>query len=105
MATGPYGPLIRRDVSRRTLSNIFGQLDLFLWVRGPYGPLSGSVVKGLSTIQNDQEQLFLGWGDFSNALDRSDSMNRPKSANLAGIHNTFMNNLCNSSVLVDAGRQ
>jgi hypothetical protein len=49
------------------------------------------IVIRLSTIQNDQEHLFSGWGDCSNDLDLYliDSMNRSKLANLAGIHNTY----------------
>jgi hypothetical protein len=49
---------------------------------------TNGIVIHLSTIQNDK-QLFSGWGDCTNDLDlyRSGSINRPKSANLAGIHN------------------
>jgi hypothetical protein len=43
------------------------------------------IVTHLSTIQNDQEQLFYGWARLDLDLYRSDSMNRPKSANLAPI--------------------
>jgi hypothetical protein len=51
---------------------------------------TNGIVSRLSTIQNDQEQLFSGWGDCTNDLNlyRRDSTNHPKSANFAGILNT-----------------